>query len=169
MFGRIHALPIPVCKQPNNQYLKKIIFRNLSVPPLVLVCNQSNNYLHHGVHFKTILGSSLVCVTCESENIPKKNHVQANKLFFYLYIESNVRKLCIIQGFILRVKGLRTIIVVIRNTEFEKTTTVTSCRTLLNNSANEQNNETARAKYNLVGFSAVLCKTTTSNKFFQGL
>ena len=33
-----------------------------------------------------------------------------------------------------------------------------------NNGVNEQNNETARAKYNLVGFSAVFCKTTTSNE-----
>ena len=41
--------------------------------------------------------------------------------------------------------------------EFKKTTTVTSCRTPPNNSVNEQNKE--RAKYNLVGFSAVLCKT----------
>ena len=42
---------------------------------------------------------------------------------------------------------------------FKKTTTATSCRTSPNNTVNEQNNETAREKYNLVSFSAVLCKT----------
>ena len=35
--------------------------------------------------------------------------------------------------------------------EFKKTTTATSCRTSPNNTVNEQNSETARAKYNLVG------------------
>ena len=42
--------------------------------------------------------------------------------------------------------------------EFTKTGTATSCTTPPNNSVREQNNETARAKYNL-GFSAVVCKT----------
>ena len=50
--------------------------------------------------------------------------------------------------------------------EHKKTATATLCRSPTNNSVNEQNNETARAKYNLVGFSAVLCKTTTSNEHF---
>ena len=36
-----------------------------------------------------------------------------------------------------------------------------SSRTLLNNTVDEQNNKTARAKYNPVGFSAVLSKATT--------
>ena len=49
---------------------------------------------------------------------------------------------------------------------FKKTTTATSCRTPPNNSVNEQNNKTARIKYNLVGLSAVLCKTATSSKHF---
>ena len=40
----------------------------------------------------------------------------------------------------------------------------TSYKTPPNNSVNVQNNETARAKYNLVSFSAILCKTTTSNE-----
>ena len=46
--------------------------------------------------------------------------------------------------------------------EFKKTTTATSCRT----PPNKQNNKTTRAKYNLVGFSALLCKTTTRNEHF---
>ena len=50
--------------------------------------------------------------------------------------------------------------------EFKKTLTASSCGTLPSNNVNEQNNETARAKYNLVGFSAVLCKTTTLNEHF---
>ena len=50
--------------------------------------------------------------------------------------------------------------------ELKKITTATSCKTPLNNSVNEQNNETARAKYNLVGFSAVLYKTATLNEQF---
>ena len=45
--------------------------------------------------------------------------------------------------------------------EFKKTTTATSCRTPRNSGVNEHNDETARAKYNLVGFFAVFCKTTT--------
>ena len=49
------------------------------------------------------------------------------------------------------------------NREFKKTTTATSCRTPPNNSVNEKKND-AHAKYNLVGFSTVLCKTTTSNE-----
>ena len=49
--------------------------------------------------------------------------------------------------------------------EFKKTTTAKSCRTPPNNGVNEQNNETARAKYNLVGFSAVLCKITRNEHF----
>ena len=42
----------------------------------------------------------------------------------------------------------------------------TSYGTLQNNGINEQNNETVRAKYNLVGFSAVHCKITTLNEHF---
>ena len=49
---------------------------------------------------------------------------------------------------------------------FKKTTTVTSRGTLQNNGVNEQNYETARAKYNLLGFSALLCKITTWNEHF---
>ena len=45
------------------------------------------------------------------------------------------------------------------NREFKKTTTATSCGMLENNGVNEKN-KTALAKYNLVGFSAVLCKIT---------
>ena len=50
--------------------------------------------------------------------------------------------------------------------KFKKTTTEKSFRTPPSNSVNEQNNETARAKYNLVGFTAVLCKTPTGNEHF---
>ena len=50
--------------------------------------------------------------------------------------------------------------------KFKKTTTETSCRKPPNNSVNEQNNDTARTKYNLVGLSPVLCKITTSNEHF---
>ena len=39
---------------------------------------------------------------------------------------------------------------------------VHSCRT-------PPTNETLRAKYNLVGFSSVFCKTTTQNEHFQDL
>ena len=49
---------------------------------------------------------------------------------------------------------------------FKETTMATSCGTPPHNSANEQNNETTHAEYNLVGFSTVLCKTTTSNEHF---
>ena len=42
----------------------------------------------------------------------------------------------------------------------------TSCRTSPNNSVNKQSNETVRAKYNLLGFSGVLSKTTTSNEHY---
>ena len=38
------------------------------------------------------------------------------------------------------------------NRELKKTTTTASCTTPPNNSVNDQNNETARAKYNLVSF-----------------
>ena len=48
---------------------------------------------------------------------------------------------------------------------FKKTTTTTSCRTAPNNSVYEQDNETARAKYNLVGFSAVQVFLFFSFKF----
>ena len=45
--------------------------------------------------------------------------------------------------------------------EFTKTTAASHVGT--NNGVNEQNNETERTKDNLVGFSAVLCKTTARN------
>ena len=48
------------------------------------------------------------------------------------------------------------------NREFKKTTTATSCTTPPNNRVKEQNNETERPKYNLVGFSVVLCKSTSN-------
>ena len=41
-----------------------------------------------------------------------------------------------------------------------------SCKTPENNSVNEEDIKTARTKYNLVGFSAVLCKRTTANERF---
>ena len=45
--------------------------------------------------------------------------------------------------------------------EFNKTMRVTSFSTPANNSSNEQNTETVQTNYNLVGFCAVLYKTTT--------
>ena len=46
--------------------------------------------------------------------------------------------------------------------EFKKTTTATSCGTPQNNGVNEQNNETARAKYKLFVFSANNVKSAFS-------